>query len=392
MGAANGPALLSEPDVPIAADERVARPLVAGHGEKAPGFVELGGEAVELGPEFIRDLEVVPLVARDIEERLVTGELEVAPRGIGADGLFRLAVQIAPVVPSAVVRRCDPKRIGRAKKLARLVEEFDGEVGLRRDGKVVENEAERPVDELRPIRKSGDRRRRTELHGLLEPVARIAPDVLALDVQAERLADASQGREHGHPPIAGSWADRDRRQVRELEELLGRERVHQRPELEPVLAVGLETETRASPAPVPEHHGDLVAGGEPALHEARLEGVEPGPLVEERRPDDLEGPPGRRPAGDVAGRGRVAGLRCRVVLRPMEDEAHRAPVVHAERADPHGHDEGLVRRDFERSDRRRDGERSELFLAESALHDGVGSSEFKFSPPPRAGATAGEAQ
>ena len=66
-------------------------------GDEAAGGVEVGGDLVEVGPEGAGDLEVVALVGDAVEEGLVAGEgMEVAGR-VGADGLLRLAVQVAPV-------------------------------------------------------------------------------------------------------------------------------------------------------------------------------------------------------------------------------------------------------------------------------------------------------
>ena len=93
------PPFVAKVDVVVAADGGVAGPLVAGEGDEPAIVLELGGEAIELLPERLRDLEVVGLVPHHVEEGEVAGEGEVGPRAVDADRLAALAVQIAPVGP-----------------------------------------------------------------------------------------------------------------------------------------------------------------------------------------------------------------------------------------------------------------------------------------------------
>ncbi len=68
-----------EEHVAVATQPGVARPFIAGKNDEAAVFIELGGQLVELGSEFLCDLEVVALMANRVEERLVAGEkIEVA--------------------------------------------------------------------------------------------------------------------------------------------------------------------------------------------------------------------------------------------------------------------------------------------------------------------------
>ena len=106
-GAVDGLALVAVVHVAVAADGGVGRPLVAGDAHEPAGLVELAGERVELAPERAGDLEVVALVAHDVEEGLVAAELEVFARRVGAERLVGLAVRVAPEVHE---RQCPGRR------------------------------------------------------------------------------------------------------------------------------------------------------------------------------------------------------------------------------------------------------------------------------------------
>ena len=103
--AADGAALAAEEDVAVAAHAGVARPLVAGQADEAAGLVELGRQPVELRPERVGDLEVVALVADDVDEGQVARVAEIALRRAHADGLAALPVQVAPIASDRRRRR-----------------------------------------------------------------------------------------------------------------------------------------------------------------------------------------------------------------------------------------------------------------------------------------------
>ena len=124
-GAMDGLALVAVVHVAVAADRRVGRPFVAGDADEAAGLVELRRQRVELAPEGAGDLEVVALVAHDVEEGLVAAELEVFARRVGAERLVGLAVRIAPEVHQRRVRGDDAQRVGAAQLPAGLVEHAD---------------------------------------------------------------------------------------------------------------------------------------------------------------------------------------------------------------------------------------------------------------------------
>ena len=111
----DGLALVAVVHVAVAADRRVGRPLVARDAHEAAGLVELARQRVQLAPERAGDLEVVALVAHDVEEGLVAAELEVLARRVGAERLVGLAVRVAPEVHERRVLRHDAQRIGAAQ-------------------------------------------------------------------------------------------------------------------------------------------------------------------------------------------------------------------------------------------------------------------------------------
>ena len=61
------------------------------------------GQMVDMGPEGVVDLEIVSLVARDVEHRLVAREVEILLGGGDADALAALAVQVAPIAAIGAV-------------------------------------------------------------------------------------------------------------------------------------------------------------------------------------------------------------------------------------------------------------------------------------------------
>ena len=87
---------MPEEDVVITTNGGVSRPLIARENDKPSGFVERAGEIVQLFPERNVHLEVVSLMAGDIEECFVSGEVEVAFDAIDANRFAGLTVEIAP--------------------------------------------------------------------------------------------------------------------------------------------------------------------------------------------------------------------------------------------------------------------------------------------------------
>ena len=89
MGRAeDGPAFLGVEDVAVAAEAGIGRPFIAGNDDESGILREFARQHVQFGPELRRDLEIVALVHRSVEERLVAGEGEIGARVVGADGLL----------------------------------------------------------------------------------------------------------------------------------------------------------------------------------------------------------------------------------------------------------------------------------------------------------------
>jgi len=76
------------PHVPVAAERRVAAPLVAGESDETAFLVEGARDGVDAAPELVGDLEIVPLVAGDVEQGVVARETEVVLDGVRPYGLL----------------------------------------------------------------------------------------------------------------------------------------------------------------------------------------------------------------------------------------------------------------------------------------------------------------
>jgi hypothetical protein len=85
----------------VAADAGISRPFVTGQGHKLAGLIELRRDLIQFTPKGVRDLEVIPLMCTDVQERLVPGEPEVLARRVRTNRLFRLPVKITPIAPQA---------------------------------------------------------------------------------------------------------------------------------------------------------------------------------------------------------------------------------------------------------------------------------------------------
>ena len=96
-GSSDRLALMPKKNIPVPAEGRISRPLVARHRHEAPRLIELSRRIVEVFPERVRDLEVVPLMPADIQKRPVACKGEIFPNRVRADRFFRLSVKIAPI-------------------------------------------------------------------------------------------------------------------------------------------------------------------------------------------------------------------------------------------------------------------------------------------------------
>jgi len=76
LGPVNGSAFMAIVHIAVAAHGRVRRPFIAWYAHATAGPVELLAQCVELPPDRGRDLEIVALVAHDVQEGLIAAELE----------------------------------------------------------------------------------------------------------------------------------------------------------------------------------------------------------------------------------------------------------------------------------------------------------------------------
>ena len=312
-GPVDGPPLVPVPDVVVAPERGVPRPLVAGEGHEAAGLVELRGEVVELAPERVGDLEVVPLVAADVEERPVAGEREVGAGGVGADGLLALAVQIAPEVAVRGVR-LDAEGVGLREQLPVLAEDPDPALPRIGDRKAVHLPAELSRPECDHFGEALDRPVGGKANGPLHPVARVAPPVLTLEAQPEAFPRPAKRRQDGDPlhPRPRPDADGGLGFVRQRDVFVAREGIGEHAELEARLDEGLEPEPRRALAPVAEADDDPVALRKVPVA-AHVERDPPGARVAAVLTAHGERDPGRGLDGGVPGPRRVVALDHRLV-------------------------------------------------------------------------------
>ena len=130
-GAMDRLALVAEVYVAIAADRGVGRPFIARDADEPPRVVEFRRELIELPPECAGDLEIIGLMAHDVEMRLVAAVLEIFARRVGAERLVRLAVGVAPEAQQGFVARRDAQRIGAAELGAVLVQHANRDIARR---------------------------------------------------------------------------------------------------------------------------------------------------------------------------------------------------------------------------------------------------------------------
>ena len=223
--AADRPALVAVEDVAVAAHAGVARPFVAGQADERARLVELGGEPVELLPERVGDLEVVALVADDVDEGRVARVAEVVFGRTHADGLAALAVQIAPVAPQRRGRH-DAQRIGARELLAvsAMTRSSTSPGASATRFSITRGPSPRLDRDARGQAAHRPRRRRARASAS-RLVGRIAPHVLGDDRQPERLAHDRERRQDRLPARRRPGHQVERRLLRQLAELVGRERV-----------------------------------------------------------------------------------------------------------------------------------------------------------------------
>jgi hypothetical protein len=238
--AMDGLALPAIVHVSVAADRSVGRPLVPRNANEPARQVELLAKGVELAPECPRDLEIVALMSCHVEEGLVAGELEVLACGIGTEGFVRLPMRVAPEVDGTALGS-HPQRIGAAQLAAVLiVDHADDQVTRLCDAQPFNHSSETARHETNRDRQAGDRCIALEPHGAVDEIRWIAPLVLGLDTQAERLPGPHEGGKHGAPAHARAGYDCNLRALWQGHVVVGSDRIGKHAELKPAFAISLQ--------------------------------------------------------------------------------------------------------------------------------------------------------
>ncbi|MDE0703392.1 MAG: hypothetical protein OXH59_06690 [Rhodospirillaceae bacterium] len=295
-----------------------------------------------MGPEGVVDLEIVGLVAGDVEHRLVAREIEILLGGGNADALAALAVQVAPIaaVGSVAYDHRMAFRDDRAVRIAHRDAQQAGPV----DRQSVEHD--RAVAGLVAValRQAVDRHRRLEEEIALGQRRRVAPGVLGLEAEAEGLARPAQGREDGAPDRRRAGHDGDARRIDDRREMAGGADVGQHLELEAAFHEGLHLHARRPARGVAEDDRNGVAL-------AQIAAANPGGERPPARPGgdaeagivELDARLAVGPRRDVAGRGRIVDLETTEIGHRPERHPDRADIVEPVAADGVGQREGLRR-------------------------------------------------
>ena len=295
-----------------------------------------------MGPEGVVDLEIVGLVAGDVEHRLVAREIEILLGGGDADALAALAVQIAPVAavgPFAHDHRM-AFRHNRAVRIAHRNAQQAGPV----DRQIVEHDRAVARVVAVALRQAVDRQSGLEDEIALGQRRRVAPGVLGLEAETEGLTRPAQGGEHGAPDRRRARHDGDAGRVDDRREMAGGAHVGQHLELEAALHEGLHLHARRPARGIAEDDGDRVAltqiatadpGGE--RPPARPGGDAEAGIIEH----DTRIAVGLR--GNKAGCGRIVHLQAAEIGHRPERHPDRAGIVQAVAADRVGQREGLRR-------------------------------------------------
>lgn len=217
-------------------------------------------------PDLVGDLEVVPGVGTEVEERAVDEVVVVLADGAGADGLSRLAVDVAPVhLP--VGRRLADQRVRPGRELASLdTRAIDtglcdssghGTRTVLERHRLRKREAVGSLDRHRPVAVGRD----------------AAPVVLRADGECHLVVgDCRRGDDRGERRcLAGDEVDSEVRGERfELAAVVG---VDEDAEGEPRLGNGLGDHPEAAAGCLPEHEDDLIAGREQPIADGDPDGV-----------------------------------------------------------------------------------------------------------------------
>ena len=302
--------LAQEQHVAVAAERGVAGPLVTRKYHEPSRFIRLPGEPLQVLPERTRDLEVVALVAGEVQSGKVAGEAEVLLRRARADGLLGLAVQVAPVAapPKA---RIDHHGVAAewyaGPRVLRL--EGDRQVARRVDRQTIEADGPLRAADLQRAGQPAHRTARSHTETGRFRGGWVAPAILRLRQHAERRSRRAHSRQQRAPAHRRTGHDRDRGHSRHLLEAIGGDRVDQNPQLEGRLAERLHADTGAAARTVAEAHLDTVALSQEAVQHLDLHGSAPGPDIVLRVVAQRQRYTVRCPRAHVVRRGWIVELR-----------------------------------------------------------------------------------
>src|SRR5690606_19672187 len=138
----DGLALAAVVDITIATNGSIRRPLVAGNANEPARLIEFRSELVELAPDPLRNLEVVPLVAHHVKEGLVAPEDKVLAGRVCTERLVGLAVCVAPEMNPSGLAVDDTQRVGSAQLAPCLVPHRDDQIAWLFDAKLLNDSCE----------------------------------------------------------------------------------------------------------------------------------------------------------------------------------------------------------------------------------------------------------
>ena len=243
-----------------------------------PGLSNSARQRVQLAPERAGDLEVVALVAHDVEEGLVAAELEVGARVVGAERLVGLPVRVAPEVHQRRILGHHAQRV----RAGTAPSPFSSSTRMTTSpGSLTRKPSATAANAPGANRSVSGNPATRAPSATSRSVRSIRFDVLphlssALTLSRNGSPARTMRRQHRAPAHARPRHDGDLRALRDRHVVVGGDRVGQHAELEFALAVGLQADAgRALPA-VAEADGDGVAGRQEILHHADVERAAPG--------------------------------------------------------------------------------------------------------------------
>jgi len=269
------------------------------------------------------------LVTDHVDKGLVAGVAEVIFRTAHADGLAALAVQIGPVAPQ---RRGgdDAERIGARCDLA-IGNELEIEIAdLVRDDVVDDARAVAPRDGD-GLGQAAQRQGGSQRKSARRVLGRVAPHVLGDERQPKRLADNRERRQDRLPAHGRPGDQIERWLLWQFAEFVSRESIDRGAQLDILLDIGLQAQTRRAAPAVAEPNGQRIAGPQIAAADADEQRVGIGPNVETVEPHFELGAVAGFDRGEIRRIG-LGELRLCEVGRGAPRHFHHAGIVDAERA------------------------------------------------------------